>query len=42
MGNVENRGGKLVIEWENLPTYAHIDIALHLYNEEYPNAKLNA
>ncbi|KAM6589307.1 hypothetical protein CsatA_011912 [Cannabis sativa] len=36
LGNVENRGSNVLIEWENLPAHAHIDIVLHLYNEQYP------
>ena len=36
LANVENQGGNVLIEWENLPTNAHIDIVLHLHNEQYP------
>ncbi|XP_062110330.1 type 2 DNA topoisomerase 6 subunit B-like [Humulus lupulus] len=38
LGSVENRGSSVLLEWENLPAYAHIDIVLHLYNEQYPTS----
>ncbi|XP_024023902.1 type 2 DNA topoisomerase 6 subunit B-like, partial [Morus notabilis] len=36
LGSVENQDGNVFLEWDNLPTHAHIDIVLHLYNEQYP------
>ncbi|PIA61929.1 hypothetical protein AQUCO_00200134v1 [Aquilegia coerulea] len=34
--NVVGEDGQLVLEWENLPPYSHIDIAIHCYHNQYP------
>uniref|UniRef100_F6HHV3 Type 2 DNA topoisomerase 6 subunit B-like n=1 Tax=Vitis vinifera TaxID=29760 RepID=F6HHV3_VITVI len=31
-----DQNGSALLEWEDLPTYAHIDIVLHCYHKQYP------
>ncbi|OVA16987.1 hypothetical protein BVC80_9043g30 [Macleaya cordata] len=34
--NVLGENGKTVLEWENLPPFTHVDIAIHCYHKKYP------
>jgi hypothetical protein len=36
LASIVNQGGRALLEWEGLPPYAHIDIVLHCYHEQYP------
>ncbi|KAF5200147.1 Type 2 dna topoisomerase 6 subunit b-like [Thalictrum thalictroides] len=34
--SIVGEDGQLVLEWESLPPYSHIDIAIHCYHDQYP------
>ncbi|XP_021727466.1 type 2 DNA topoisomerase 6 subunit B-like [Chenopodium quinoa] len=34
--SIADEENSLIFEWETLPPYTHIDIALHCYNKQYP------
>ncbi|WRX13240.1 hypothetical protein QQP08_009069 [Theobroma cacao] len=36
LGSVVDQGDHALIEWESLPPYLHIDMALHCYHKQYP------
>ncbi|GLU21627.1 hypothetical protein SLE2022_377560 [Rubroshorea leprosula] len=38
LGSVVDQGGSTLLEWENLPQYAHIDMVLHCYHKQYPTS----
>lgn len=34
--SVGDEDGVSLLEWENIPPCSHIDIVLHMYDEQYP------
>lgn len=34
--SIGDQDGVTLLEWENLPPHAHIDIVLHRYHKQYP------
>lgn len=34
--SIVDQNGSILVEWEDLPTHAHIDIAIHCYHKQYP------